>query len=58
MITLEIDLTDKEWQHVLRQRRYEVGEEFAEEQIKEGIETDLRNKLLEWYPMYLENVAS
>lgn len=50
MKTLEINLTDKQWRHVLRQRRYEVGE-LTEQEIKEGIETDLRNVLLsEWYP--------
>lgn len=56
MVTLQIELTDKEWEHLLRERRYEVGEEFSEQDIKEGIEIDLRNKLLEWYPMRLEDV--
>lgn len=51
MKTLQVDLTDKEWQHVLRQRRYEVGEELSECEIKKSVETDLRNVLLtEWYP--------
>ena len=51
MKTLKIDLTDKQWKRVLHERHYEVGEELSEEEIKEGIEIDLKNVLLaEWYP--------
>jgi len=51
METLQIDLTDNEWKRVLRERRYEIGEELSKCEIKKSVETDLRNVLLtEWYP--------
>lgn len=48
---LEIELTEEDWKRIVAARRYEVGTEFTDKEIKESIETDLYNiLLLEWYP--------